>query len=130
MTPVMAFNLLFAADILSSGMQMLRVFCVEGIRAEKERCSALLEESFCMATALNPYAGYEVVAELVKRGLKSGKSIIQVIREEDVIEQKDLERVLSAELMTAPQELDMALRERIQKNPRFLAFRERVRKAV
>ena len=128
MTPVIAFNLLFSVDILTTGMRMFQKLCVEGIEADEARCSELLEGSFCVATALNPYLGYEVVAELVKTVLKNDTSLLDVLQEADIISNKDLKSILSAKKMTRPRPIDRKLVKRIQNTPRFIAFRERVRR--
>jgi len=108
---------------------MTRKLCVDKIKVNEKRCKRLLEESFCLATALNPYLGYEVVAELVKRGLEKNKPLLEVLSQADIVEEKQLKRVLDARGMTEPRQIDLKLRDKIQGDARFVAFRDNVRRS-
>ena len=65
MTPLIAFDLLWSIELLTNTIRMLREKCVSGITIDEKRCTQLLDNSHALATVLNPYIGYENVAELV-----------------------------------------------------------------
>ena len=79
MTPMILFNLEFSQSLLKNTADMFRVDCIDGIEIKKEQIKKLLEGSLVFATALVPYLGYQVVAELVNEGLDLGKSINELV---------------------------------------------------
>jgi len=72
-TPLIAIDLLHQIEILTSGMEMLRKDCIEGLKAHEKEMRAVLESSCAMATALAPKLGYRKVAEMVKKAKRTGK---------------------------------------------------------
>ena len=72
-TPLIAIDLLHQIEILTSGMEMLRKDCIEGLKAHEKEMRAVLESSCAMATALAPKLGYRKVAEMVNQAKKAGK---------------------------------------------------------
>jgi aspartate ammonia-lyase len=75
MTPLVAAALGDAFDVLTRATRLLRARCVDGLRVDRARVAALMHGSLVEATALSPYLGYEVTAELVKTALASGRSL-------------------------------------------------------
>ncbi len=102
MMPVMAWNAIHASTILRESMNALRVRCVDGIEADAERCRELLERSTAVATALSPYIGYERTAEIAKESVRTGRPIREIVLERRLMDARQLDRVLSAEVMTEP----------------------------
>ncbi len=114
MTPLIAFNLLWSIEILTNTVRMLREYCVSGIVVDEKRCSELLENSHALATVLNPYIGYDAVAQLVKAALAENKSLRQVLVEKDIIPEKYLNEILDARKMTEPRVVDKKIIEDIR----------------
>ena len=102
MMPVIAWNALHMSGILREAMKALRVRCVDGIEADAERCRELMDRSTATATALSPYIGYAKTAEVAKESVKTGKPIRAIVLERQLMDQQQLDRVLSAENMTRP----------------------------
>jgi len=100
MMPVIAWNALHETTILREAMKSLRVRCVDGIEANRERCRELLDRSTAVATALAPYIGYAATADLAKTAVKTGRTIRELVLERGLMEARQLDRVLSAEAMT------------------------------
>ncbi len=114
MTPLIAFDLLWGIELLTNTIRMLREKCVSGIRVDATRCAWLLENSQCLATVLNPYIGYENVADIVKIALSENKSLKQVLIEKDIIPQRYLNEILDARSMTEPGTIDKRVLEEIR----------------
>lgn len=114
MTPLIAFNLLWSIELLTNTIRMLREKCVKGLKVDEKRCAELLENSHALATVLNPYIGYDKVAELVKTALAENKSLRQVLVEKDVIPEKYLNEILYARKMTEPGVVDKRIVEEIR----------------
>ena len=115
MTPLIVFDLLWSIELLTNTVRILREFCVSGIVVDEKRCAALLEESHALATVLNPYIGYDAVAQLVKQALAENKPLRQVLVENDVIPEKYLNEILDARKMTEPGVVDKRMIEAIRK---------------
>ena len=85
--PLMARNLLQSIQILSSASVMLAEKCVDGIEANLEGCERSAEGTLAVATALNPYIGYDRAAAIVKDASSSGRTLREVAREHGVDEE-------------------------------------------
>jgi aspartate ammonia-lyase len=102
MMPVMAWNAVHVSTILREAMNVLRQRCVDGIEADPARCRELLDRSTAVATALSPYIGYAQTAEIAKESVKTGKPIRQIVVERGLMEERQLDRILSVDNMTRP----------------------------
>ncbi len=122
MCPVIAYNILQSMKILTNALKMFRGLCIDGIKADEERCSELLHKSTAIATALNPYLGYSAVSKIVKESLKNNSTIKETILKYKLIEEKDLGKILSPEEMTQPKEADKDLILKIKNNENYRSF--------
>ncbi len=102
MLPVMAYNVLQSIELLSTVSTNFAVKCIDGIKANEERCKSLIEESLAMCTALAPEIGYEAAAKLAKDAYKSGKTVRQMAKEQKVLPEKRLTELLDPWRMTEP----------------------------
>jgi len=102
MMPVIAWNALHSSTILGNAMHALGARCVDGIEADAARSRELLERSTAVATALSPYIGYAKTAEIAKESIKTGRPIRELVLERGLLEAAQLDRILSAEVMTRP----------------------------
>ena len=102
MTPLIAFDLLWNIELLTNTIRMFREDCISGIIVDEKRCNYLLEESHALATVLNPYIGYDKVAQLVKTALCENKPLKQLLIEKDIIPSKYLDDILDPRKMTEP----------------------------
>jgi aspartate ammonia-lyase len=102
MMPVIAHNLLRSLALLTPTLLVLRTKCVEGITANEEVCRGYFERSISIATALNPYLGYTKAAEVAKESAKTGKTVVQIVRERKLLSEEQIAKVFSPEAMTHP----------------------------
>ena len=93
--PLIADNLLSSIEMLSSAMKLFSERCIEGIEANEKRCAELLENSVSWVTVLVPKIGYERASELAKKALEKGISLKQAILEEKIMEEKEIDGLLS-----------------------------------
>jgi fumarate hydratase class II len=63
----------------------------------------MVEQSLSMVTSLNPYVGYERAAALAKEAFKTGKTIRELCREQNVLPEAELAKALDPWRMTEPQ---------------------------
>jgi aspartate ammonia-lyase len=111
--PLIAFNLFRALEVLTRGIKMLRVFCIEGIKADKKRIAALSEQSLVSATALNPYLGYARTAELVKESLAKNLPLKTLLLQKRWFDKKELNRILNPQRLISPQDIDKKLQLKV-----------------
>ncbi|MGE3510044.1 MAG: aspartate ammonia-lyase [Vicinamibacterales bacterium] len=100
MMPVIAWNALHEATILREALRVLRVKCVEGLRVDANRSRELLDRSTATATALSPFIGYELTAQIAQEAVRSGRSIRDLVLERGLIPVEKLDVILSPEGMT------------------------------
>ena len=60
---------------------------MSGIEANLEGCERSAEGTLAVATALNPFIGYDRAAEIVKDAASSGRTLREVAREHGVDEE-------------------------------------------
>src|SRR5215203_4691607 len=84
--PVIARNLLQSIALLSSTSELFAEKCIDGIEANLAGCEASAEGTLAVATALNPFIGYDKAAEIVKDASASGRTLREVAREHGVDE--------------------------------------------
>ena len=58
---------------------------MSGIVADEEQCRRWGARSLGLATALNPYIGYEAAAEVAKEAYRTGKSVPDVVLEHGIL---------------------------------------------
>jgi len=102
MMPVMAFDMLMSIDILKNAIDVFIEFCVQGIKANVERCRELVEASNGLATALNTYIGYSNAAKVAQEQVRTGKPIRQIVLEQGLLSEEELDRILDPVAMTEP----------------------------
>jgi len=73
--PVMIFNFMHSASILTDVMHTFREFCAEGLEADKERLTYFLNRSLMLVTALSPVIGYDKSAQIAHTALHDGSSL-------------------------------------------------------
>lgn len=96
-----------SVDILINGFETLRIRCVEGITANKDRCESYVKNSIGVVTALNPVIGYKNSTKIAKEAMETGKSVYDLVLEHDILDKKDLDTILAPENMIKPVKLDI-----------------------
>ncbi|PSR22461.1 MAG: aspartate ammonia-lyase [Sulfobacillus thermosulfidooxidans] len=104
MMPVIAYNFLHAIHILSNGLDAFTNKALKGLEADVDRITGYVEMNTALATALNPYIGYDQAAEVAKTAYREGKTVRQVVREKNLLSEEQLNEALDLERITHPQE--------------------------
>ena len=102
MEPLIVYKLFDSIRLLQRAMDMLREHCIEGITANEDRCRELMESSIGLITALNPYIGYDNSTRLAREALLGGRSVLELVREERLLDDAMLAEILRPENMIAP----------------------------
>jgi fumarate hydratase class II len=99
--PLIARNLLEQIKLLTAAATLLREKCVDGIEANEETTLRHAESTPAIATALNPYIGYDKATEIVKEAVASKRTIREVAREKGVNDET-LDKALDLQAMARP----------------------------
>lgn len=102
MMPLMNHNLLQSIEILTNAISAFTERCVTGIVADEQRCRYYVERTMGLATALNTYIGYANAAAVAKEALQTGRSIVEIVREKNLLPADRLEEILDPRNMTEP----------------------------
>lgn len=102
MMPTMAWNVLHSAEIMKNTMRVLAEKCVDGIKANEERCRYYANATISIAAALNPYIGYAAAAEIAKESVKTGKTVTEIALERKLLDPKLMKEILDPYRMTEP----------------------------
>ena len=102
MMPVLAQALLESITLLSNVARTFADRCVKGIEANEPRAKELLEKNPSIATALNPYVGYDKATEVAKEAARKGLSVRDVVEEKGLLKPEEINEALDVRAMTEP----------------------------
>jgi len=97
--PVLYHKLFESIVALTGAVQTFVVRCVSGITANRERCAELVEESVGVITAICPQVGYKKSAKVAKKAIATGKSVREVLKEENLMSEDEIETILDPKTM-------------------------------
>ena len=80
--------------LLYTTSMALRTKCVEGITVNEKVLAHYMETTVGIVTALNPVIGYDKATELANEAYKSGKGILEIIREKKVLTEDQIKDLL------------------------------------
>jgi len=102
MMPVLVQSLLESVTLLANVARAFTDKCVLGIEANEARCRELLELNPSIATALNPYIGYDKAAEVAKASAKEHLSVRDIVIREGLLPEDEVDGALDVRGMTEP----------------------------
>ena len=100
--PVLIYNLLQSAKLIGDACESFRSNCVEGLEANEERISSLMQQSLMLVTALNPHIGYDNAARVAKKAYAENTTLKEAAVSLDLLSASDFDRLVKPEEMIAP----------------------------
>jgi aspartate ammonia-lyase len=100
MEPVIAYCIFESQTMFMNAAQTLREQCVEGITVNEDECRRQVERSISLVTALNPVIGYDKSTELAAEALRTGKGVVELIRELKLLTEEQIAQVMDPHAMT------------------------------
>jgi aspartate ammonia-lyase len=79
---------------------LFRTKCIDGITLNKKILQHYMETTVGIVTALNPVLGYEKATELAGEAYKSGKGILEIIREKKILSEQQIKELLDPVKLT------------------------------
>jgi len=95
--PLIAHSLLESIDLLTQACTMLRVHCIQELKANEEQCRKNVLNSTAMITALIPRIGYEKASEIVKKAKDEQISIMQAVLDSGTVNELEMNQLISPE---------------------------------
>jgi aspartate ammonia-lyase len=104
MMPLLAYNLTRGPQLLLNFLPVVREKCIDGIRANAEKCRHYLEESPSVVTALTPKIGYAPAAEVFKEAVARGVRVREVLLEKKIVTEAELDAAMTPDSLLGPLE--------------------------
>jgi len=92
--PLTGLAVLESQEILRNGSLMFRTRCIDGIVVDEKTLAHYMETTVGIVTALNPVIGYEKATELANEAYKTGKGLLEIIREKKVLTEAQIKDLL------------------------------------
>ncbi len=86
--------------LLYNSSILLRTKCIDGIKVNEKVLAHYMETTVGIVTALNPILGYDKATELAQEAYKSGKGILEIIREKKVLTEQQIQDLLDPVKLT------------------------------
>ena len=86
--------------LLYNTSKAFRTTCVDGITVNEKVLAHYMETTVGIVTALNPVLGYEKATELAAEAYKSGKGILEIIREQKILTEQQIAELLDPAKLT------------------------------
>jgi fumarate hydratase class II len=100
--PVMIDAFLESVNLLTNVINVFVDKLLVGLQVNEKRCAELVELSLMNVTVLAPVIGYEQAAIVAKRAMAEGKTIRQIAREMNLLDDAALDKLLDYDAMTRP----------------------------
>ena len=100
--PVCIYNFLQSARLLGDVMRSFELRCARGIKPNREKIQAYLDESLMLVTALNPHIGYENAAKVAKTAFAEGITLREAAVRLGFLTAEVFDRIVRPEKMVGP----------------------------
>tara|TARA_B000000565_G_scaffold47499_1_gene31532 strand:+ start:4315 stop:5706 length:1392 start_codon:yes stop_codon:yes gene_type:complete len=102
--PVIIYNVLQSINLLSDGVQSFDKKCLQGIEVNEEKIEDNLNNSYMLATALNPIIGYDKAAIIVKKAYQENLTLKQAASDLGFLIEREFDDLLKIEKLIKPRE--------------------------
>lgn len=100
--PVCIYNFLQSARLLGDVMRSFELRCARGIKPNREKIQAYLDESLMLVTALNPHIGYENAAKVAKTAFAEGITLREAAVRLGFLNAEAFDQIVRPEKMVGP----------------------------
>lgn len=100
--PVCIYNFLQSARLLGDVMRSFELRCARGIKPNREKIQAYLDESLMLVTALNPHIGYENAAKVAKTAFAEVITLREAAVRLGFLTAEAFDRIVRPEKMVGP----------------------------
>jgi fumarate hydratase class II len=97
--PVIIYNVLQSIKLMTDAARSFQDHCVEGIKADKKRIDALMQQSLMLVTALAPKIGYDNAARIAKTAHKNGTTLREEAVKSGLVKASDYDKLVDPRKM-------------------------------
>jgi len=98
--PVIFYNLFESIKSLTGAVRTLVDNCITGITANEDHCADYANQSVGIITALCPYIGYTLAADIAKTAIRENTSVRDELIARNILTAEELDRYLNPYTMT------------------------------
>lgn len=98
--PLEAIAILDSQRLMTNAMRTLRLKCIDGITVNEDTLDNYIQRTVGIVTALNPVVGYDKATELAAEAYRTNKGILEIIREQNILTEKQIEEILNPAALT------------------------------
>jgi aspartate ammonia-lyase len=98
--PIEGLSMMESQHLLYNTSILFRTKCVDGITVDEQVLAHYMETTVGIVTALNPVLGYEKSTELAQDAYKSGKGVLEIIRERHILTEAQIKDLLDPVKLT------------------------------
>jgi len=102
MMPLMQHKMVTSMHVLGNLLRQLTDLCIKGITANKDRCQDYFDGSMGLSTALNVSIGYKEASRITKQAVKEGKTIPQILKDNEGYSDAEIKKLLDPKKITEP----------------------------
>ena len=107
--PIIAHSIFQSITWMRRAMRTLRVNCVDGITANRERLGAMVGSSVGVVTALTPFIGYAASAALAKTALLTHRNVGDLVVEAGLMTREEVDKQLSPARLSGLETITQAI---------------------
>ena len=101
--PLIAHNILQSIDLLADSSNNFGLYCIRGLKADKDIIKSYLDNSLMLVTALAPKIGYDNAAKIAKSALKNKTTLKTEAIKTGLISEKDYDKIVNPKKMIYPE---------------------------
>jgi aspartate ammonia-lyase len=98
--PLEGLALMESQQLLINGMYTLRTKAIDGITINEKKLQQYMDETVGIVTALVPVIGYDKATELAAEAYRSGKGLLEIVREQKVLTEQQINELLNPAKLT------------------------------
>jgi aspartate ammonia-lyase len=92
--PLEGLAMMESQSLLFNGSNLFRAKCIDGVTVNEKVLEHYMTTTIGIVTALNPVLGYEKATELAAEAQRSGKGILEIIRERKALTEPQIKELL------------------------------------
>jgi aspartate ammonia-lyase len=98
--PLEGLAVIESQHLLFTTMNLFRTKCIDGLTVNEQVLARYMDTTIGIVTALNPILGYDKATELAAEALKSGKGVLELIREKKLLTEQQIKELLDPVKLT------------------------------
>jgi fumarate hydratase, class II len=109
MRPIVIWNVLQSARLLTDACSQLREFGIEGITLDRERIQRYVNDSLMLVTALSPVIGYDKAAQIAHRAMAENLTLREAALKSGFIRAEEFDKVVDPSKLVGNPHADLGL---------------------